>query len=297
MNVSREIYLGSNPSDISDPADGAGTELPAFRLYQTYHVGKDKAHRICQKLYERVFQQVNNGSLGSAKPRLIKYIERFFVPISNYDEVYEHTESRKYIVITLDTSQDIRTTIFMRFLNYGDYLYLGVDAYLLGKVRWRVVIKKIFISAITLISFLLIKSLTYNQYILKQNGDLLDFTGVFWWFYIIFIIFFWWELVRRISQNFKIQQKNFSLMFALRQAFQGSLNLNSFNVDDVMAFLKSTLQTGVMAVRDVLNEEGLPVDTLDAFIQNINVNNNFDGSVGTVVGNVQGNMNINPGQK
>ncbi len=289
MNISKEIHLGSNPSEIADPTDGAGTELPAFRLYQTYQVGKDKANRISQKLYERVFQQVNAGSLASAKPRFVKYVDNFSNNIKAYGE------ERKYIVITLDTFRNTRATIFMRFLSYGDYLYLGVDAYVLGKVKWRLVIRKFLISAILFILLGLIKSITYNQYI-RDHDNLPDFTGVFWWFYIIFILFFWWELIKRISQNLKIQINQGSLMFALRQAFQGSLNLGSFNVDDVMAFLKSTLHTGVMAVRDVLKEEGLPVETLDAFIQNINVNNNFDGSVGTVVGNVQGNMNVNPGQ-
>ncbi|MGB3692476.1 MAG: hypothetical protein WA999_07120, partial [Spirulinaceae cyanobacterium] len=91
MNISKEIHLGSNPSEIADPTDGAGTELPAFRLYQTYQVGKDKANRISQKLYERVFQQVNAGSLASAKPRFVKYVDNFSNNIKAYGE------ERKYI--------------------------------------------------------------------------------------------------------------------------------------------------------------------------------------------------------
>ena len=93
------------------------------------------------------------------------------------------------------------------------------------------------------------------------------------------------DLIKRLLQN----SGNFK--YCLRQAFRGSLNVQSFNWDDVIAFFKSPLQTSVDTVSVVLKEEGIKTEALEAFVQNINVNNNFEGSVGTVVGNVEGNVN------
>lgn len=55
LNISKVVRLGSKAFDLLEPTDGAGVELPLFRLYQTYQVGIDKADRICEKLYKKVF--------------------------------------------------------------------------------------------------------------------------------------------------------------------------------------------------------------------------------------------------
>ena len=72
------------------------------------------------------------------------------------------------------------------------------------------------------------------------------------------------------------------------------VNFGTFDIDDSMMFLKPTLHTAIWAIRDILNEEELPIQTLDEFMQNININQTFTGSVGSVAAKVHGNVtNIN----
>ena len=150
----KEIRLGSKVSDLADPTDGAGIELRSFRLYQTYYVGQEKADRICEKLYQRVYKQINDGSLGEAKPLLIRYTEELN---EKPGEKRSWLDRRDYIVVTRNTPRDTKATVFMRFRTYGEYLYLGIDAYILGKVRWGAVLRKIFISLTLLIAFFLLQ--------------------------------------------------------------------------------------------------------------------------------------------
>lgn len=262
---------------LTDPSDGAGTELQEFRLYQTYQVERSRVHPICQKLYKRVFEQITTGSLGDAKPRLIKYVQQF-----DGSSGRTITDQRTYIVVTRDTLRNTRATAFMRFHAYGEHLYLGIDAYALGGVKWGALIRKCFTTIALFVVFTLLLGFVYSS-----SGAVYD-PNVFVWLifiFLAFIFFFWWETVRRIIQN------KGNILLSLRQAFRSFSDFGTFNVDDVLMFLKPTLHTAVLAVRDVLKEEGLPVETLDAFAQNINVNQTFTGAVGAVVGNVEGNVN------
>jgi hypothetical protein len=84
------------------------------------------------------------------------------------------------------------------------------------------------------------------------------------------------------------------LRTSLRLEFNKSLDLGSFNLDDVVMFVKSTLHATVTSIRETFEKEGLPVESLDAFVQSINVNNinqNFTGSVGGVT--ATGSVNLN----
>ncbi|MEH2049724.1 hypothetical protein, partial [Nostoc sp.] len=104
--------------------------------------------------------------------------------------------------------------------------------------------------------------------------------------YLCLIAFAWAGLIQRILEVGDIKT-------ALRLEFNKALDLGSFNLDDVAMFIKSTLHTTVTSIRDVLKQEGLPVETLDAFVQNIN-NQTFTGSVGGVTGTGVIYNNVNP---
>lgn len=283
--VSKVVPIGKI-FQLTDPSDGAGTELREFRLYQTYQVDRSRVDEICQKLYKRVFEKVNTGSLGDAKPRLIKYVQDFSDPSGR-----TNADERTYIVVTRDTLRNTRATAFMRFHSYGEHLYLGIDAYALGGVRWGAVIRKCFVTIVSFILFNLfqgfVQSLTSSAYSrnYSSSGTSSDPSGFFWLLFLVFILFFWWEAFRRIIQN------KGEILFSLRQAFRSFSDFGTFNIDDVLMFLKPTLHTAVLAVRDVLKEEGLPVKSLDDFAQNINVNQTFTGSVGGV--SATGSVNVN----
>jgi E3 ubiquitin-protein ligase DOA10 len=89
-----------------------------------------------------------------------------------------------------------------------------------------------------------------------------------WFVYVCIIGLVWWRLIEKIIEGCHVKT-------ALRLEFNKSLDLGSFNLDDVLIFIKSNLYTMVTLVEDVFKEAGLPVDSLDAYrrsINNININ-------------------------
>lgn len=249
--MTQEIQL--EEFGLNAPTDGAGIELPSFSLYQTYYVDRSKLQQVCQKLYDRVFTEVKKGSLGNAKARLLTYSK--------------NNDKRTYIVVTRDTIYQTRTTIFIRFLSYGDNLYIGLDTYVIGKLNWVALILTILWKFLVFIIILIANKgvepyvfnyLNWSEFIIKNIWDLfiyiIIFAGVF---------FPGIKLIKRI-----IYERNIGL--ALRQEFPGIIGLGPFDTDDIMMFAKSTLHTAVISVRHVFKEEGLPVESLDLFAENIN---------------------------
>lgn len=246
------INLGLPWFKISSPSDGVGIWLRSFDLHQTYSVERNKVGMIREKLYERVYQSVSNGSLNNAKVRLLKYRKT--------DLLQE--DVRKYLLVTRDTIHGNRTTIFMRFLEYGDNLFVGIDVFSLGRISWaRFSARLLFTFVLFFLSWLIIP--------------------------LFLIIILWWKIVWRMNY-----EKKFWL--ALRQEHPGKIGIGPFDDDDIIMFSKSTLHLAVRAIRDVFSEENLPIDSLDRFIQNINnttIVNKIDNRGGNIGQNIVGANN------
>ncbi|MBH8572423.1 hypothetical protein I8752_05115 [Nostocaceae cyanobacterium CENA369] len=261
-------------SSFKDPANSAGLYIASSSLYQTYRVDRNRVKQICERLYQHLIEKVSNQNLGDARFRIVTYREDStgFSQVSAKE--YDNQE-RTYILITRDTLRSTRATILVRFLTYGENLYVGVGTYVLGKLNLCAFIRKIILTLI--IPWFAIAPLSFFPGI-NQLLFLL---------YLCLIAFSWAGLVQRIIEVGDIKT-------ALRLEFNKALDLGSFNLDDVVMFLKSTLHTTVTSIRDVLKQEGLPVETLDAFVQNINnnINQNFTGPVGGVTGT--GVVKVNP---
>jgi hypothetical protein len=221
--------------NLNQPSDGSGIELSYYCLYQTYRIERAQVERICNKLYEAVFTEIDKGRLADARVRLTGYRENI------------RNEQRTYIVVTRETICKTRTTIYMRFLSYGDNLYVGIDTYVLGKVNWGALLFRIIFSSLFVVIPILLPLL----------------------------FFLWQKLVRRI----RIEE---NIILALRQEFPGSLRNGPFDLDDVLMFVKSTLHTAVDSVRQVFEEEGIPLESLDEFARNINNNINISTQGGTL---------------
>lgn len=272
MFSTSKVSLGRFPK-LTDPSDGAGIELPGFKLYHSYRVGKDRVNSLCNKLYEHVFSQITAGSLGEARARLIKYVD------SDGEQTRiegDYRYERTYIVISRDTPRSTRATAFIRFHSFGDHLYLGLDSYALGGVRWSTVIKRIFV---TIVLYILCNRLVNTVRSATAFGAFgssgqSDPSFFLWLIFFAFLTYFWWELIRRLLQN------EGKPIFSLRQAFVKPADSGTFNSDDVVMFLKPTLHTAVLAVREVLADENLPVETLDDFAKNINNINNISIETG-----------------
>jgi hypothetical protein len=249
-------------SSFKDPANSSGLYISSFSLYQTYRVGRNQVKHICEGLYQHLIEQISKRNLGDARFRVVTYRE----DSTGFSQNEYDNQERTYILITRDTLRSTRATILVRFLTYGDNLYVGVDTYVLGKLNLVSFILKIFLTVI--IPWFAIAPLSF-------------FPGInilLWLLYLCLIAFTWRGLIQRVLQVG-------DLGTALRLEFNKALDLGSFNLDDVVMFVKSTLHTTVTSIRDTFEKEGLPVESLDAFVQSINVNNisqNFTGSVGGV---------------
>jgi hypothetical protein len=246
------VDLGWKRFKISSPEDGVGLRLNQFNLHQTYSVESSKIDVVCDKLYERVYQAVNGGVLGDAKARFLRFRKK---NISSED-------SRTYILVVRETIHGNRTTAFIRFFGYGDNLYLGFDVYTLGDLEWwglRGMLARVILTAILLIGFFTI-------------------------FPLFIIVIIWWKLLWRT-----FYEGNLGLAF--RQEFPGAIGGGPFDYDDVIMFAKSAAHLSVTKIRDVFEEEGLPVDSLDSFIQNIN-NVSIGGSINASGSVVIGNKNF-----
>jgi hypothetical protein len=245
------INLGLRWFKISSPSDGVGIWLHPFDLYQTYSVDRNHLGQICEKLYQRVYQAVSDGSLDNAKVRFVIYKKLNFL----------QEDTRKYLLVTRDTIHGSRTTILVRFLGYGDNLYVGIDVFSLGRINWLTFLLRILLTSV-LFSFLM--------FIIPA----------------FLIALLWWKIFWRMSY-----EKRFWL--ALRQEHPGKIGIGPFDDDDVIMFSKSTLHLAVRAIRDVFSEEDLPIESLDRFIQNINnttIVNKIDNRGGTMG---QNTINVN----
>lgn len=230
------IHLGWKWFKIASPADGAGIRLPAFDLNQTYAVKRERLHDLCKHLYQQVYESVSNGKLHDSKVRLLKYTK---------DSLLQ-SDTRTYLVITRDTIHGNRTTVFMRFHEFGDNLYVGLDVYSLGGVRWL-------------------------PFLLRVGTTLSLLPSIPFLIPIVPIAILWWKIIWRVNYEKK-------LWLAIRQEHPGKIGFGPFDSDDVIMFSKCTVHLAVTTVRDVFKEFDLPVDSLDEFIVGIN-NITIDNSI------------------
>lgn len=242
------VNLGFKWFRINSPEDGVGLWLSSFSLAQTYLIDQVNTQRICQKLYSCVINRIEEGSLGDAKNRMLIYRQNTF----------EYDDKRAYIRITRDTVRGIRTTIFVRFLNYGNNIYVGLNTYVLGSLNWFSLFTKAFLTFVLLAPIslnTLLSSLFYFHIYKNPFMTTIAF---------LIIILMWWKLAWR-----SFYEK--SIVLALRQEFPGKRigSSGSFDADDIVLFSKSTLHLIVDSIREIFKEEDLPLDSLDDFIENI----------------------------
>lgn len=278
--------------DKEDPTEGIGSLILPFSFYHVYDdISNEEISRVCDELYTNVAAKLREGSLGND----IKY------QIVNFQDAKQRSgeKPRKYIVITRETNRKTRITIHARFLPYGKKLYVGVDSYVLGsldiwQVVWRLLVTLLPLACIVpsigmnmlSIPFAGIMGNSYtNDFASAISGSLSSILGsvcccLLPWM-IVTIPIFWIKVYRNY------QQEN-DISLAVRQSYNRIISGQSFNTDDVLMTLKSVLPLILYSIRDVFEENDIPVRTLDAFVETIKTVNNIQ--------NVYGSYNAVAGQ-
>ncbi len=251
-SIDRDRYVRNNSKSgsgvieigyagLSSPTDGAGVNLPGFSMSTTMKVDRSKVAEICEQLYEHVNHEINDGTLGNAQSRIVTYV------LDRARE--EERESRRYILATHNTKNDVRTTIFIRFLGSGDNLFVGIDVYILGQLDSQLYGSRQWST------FLLILISPFTLFLTLIPASSM-----------------WDKLRKRVQYEGDIK-------LARRQEFPGKAQFDAFDEDDVLIFIKTTLHAASDSIAKIFTASKLPIDSLDAFMKQV------DSGSATVVNN------------
>lgn len=285
--LARQINLGNRIIKMDSPNDGAGFELKSYRLLKTYSTNREKVKRVCLKLNNYVIEKIRDGCVSDSKVMAFIYVKKT-------------VDGRSYIRVTRETIHGVRVTAFIRFSGYGDNLYVGMNAYSLGDFDWKRFLIKLSISLVLSLLFILppLGYSFYNTFVgLTSSPELLvdlDFISYLLssafsnlMVAIIPILVFalmWWKMAWRFND-----EKRFLL--ALKQEFPKPYIGDLFDIDDITMFVQSTTRVAAQAIYDVFEEEGLPLEELGEYIQQINYITNVDTQGGDIVQSSVGTAN------
>lgn len=267
-----------NPWDIKDPVEFAGFHLLDFSRAHIYEVVEQPAPAICDELYSQVLNKLAQGAIGEVESQVIDY----------WDSKHRKREAvRKYIVIKSNTIRGTNLTIFLRFLPVGKQIYLGIDSYALGKLTWRswlaVLIRFIFSSVVFFFGLTNLSWSISTVFLIESEQSVLIMSLA--WLLSIFVLAYspWHHVLRAFWQHWRP-------FLALRQNLFLSFNTHSFNEDDLLIFFKGVLPLVLFSVKEVFNENDIPIQSLDQFAQEINqaVHFHSEGGPLSIVGSIIG---------
>ena len=252
-----ERVITLSRSGISSPTDGIGINLADYSLNTTMQISRTETTRICGELYTHVIKKINGGSLGNARGRIITYKVN----------LYSGEDLRDYIIANHTTLDKTRTTILIRFLESGDNLYLGLDAYVLGQLNQLKFFGYIFMTIIV------------PLFVSNTLANILNMSSmVIFPFWVLITLFMW----RKVITRYRYEG---DLGVALRQEFPGKIKSSEFGSDDIIIFIKTTLYAAVSSIREVLQDKELPIESLDTFLEKVtggstvNITNSGSGTV------------------
>jgi hypothetical protein len=102
-----------------------------------------------------------------------------------------------------------------------------------------------------------------DTYVLGGLAEIKFFLAILVILLFLVPVFIWIKALSRIRHEG-------DFWIAMRQTFPGKMVSGPFDFDDIVRFSKSALHSSAIAIREVMVDEGLPIDNLDSFVQNIN---------------------------
>ncbi len=265
-------YVNRHPFDREHPEDFRGFWLKDFNVsknqeFDLKHL--EKLNDVRLNLYkdlDRVLKEftVNDTYLENKLHfRNLKYID---ARLKNQDR------DRLYIEIVFNTVRNTKITTLCRFFVHGNNLYIGIDSYILGRLKKRKLIIQFFIL------WLLGPLLPYLFGLFIIPGLLAS----------LYLYIIWVGFIRALLQGE-------SFMYALRVNFPKDISVNSFDLDDSSMYLKSLLPLVLEALKRTLKEHNMLEKEMNEYLeeiskkiigQTINVNTGGGGIVGSILGSV-----------
>lgn len=228
--------------DYPDPLKDIGVNLDEeFGLATSYLVEPEYHGMVLSDLYSSVLENIEQNPIPNTKREICDFQDMgTVIPEA----------PRRYIIITTETPRQIKLSVYITFISYGNTIYLSVSSFILGALSWRkFLLKLLFVFwPILLVTFI------FHSFLLLIPALILSL--IFGWGYGLNII--------RASRNKE------PLSDILRKLHPKTIKNGSFTTDDALMFFKNVVPGTIRSIKKVLEKRGLPVEVLDAAISNIN---------------------------
>ncbi|MBE9033208.1 hypothetical protein IQ266_26075 [filamentous cyanobacterium LEGE 11480] len=270
---SRSQRINRGFFDKAHPAELIGKRLLGWSIRQSYNLGvfgisNEAILGIREEIYFAIINRLaSNKSLDN-------HTSRFQYQICCYEDIKLASvdRDRTYLKIEIETVRGTLLTILLRIHKHGEHLYIVVDSYSLGKIKpWLALIH----------TFILLNLFT-PPFIGTMGGLIALVTGdPNGWLIVmglaipilIFVVYFWifWiDIVKALFQGENI-------VGALRQKFNKPVTDNSFDVDDVLIFLKIIWPLTTDVVERSFKNHGIESQGITDYLQEIARNSKNQG--------------------
>lgn len=223
-----------------DPAELLGTRLDGFALNFVQPLPESLAS-CSEQLRADTYQQLHQNLTQAPGARLNS------LNVDYSDEKVRHEEPRRYIRVQMRTLRDTQVTTLFRCYAAGPYLYMATDSYRLGRLGISSLVFRILITLVLFLWALPTALFTFG-------GSLVLFALFLWWA---------WGTVLRGAMSGRIDD-------ALRTAFPRAVKDSSFDVDDILIYLKTLLPSITAAFRESCAQHGVDMTTVDEAILDLN---------------------------
>lgn len=297
------ITFNNKLRNVSSPEKSFGFVLDDLSLNQIYRVGLEKNHKICNKLYEKINSINIDESLGSSINNKVIIFRKSGL---------KFLESRTYIHVNYVAAHGNIISALVRFIPRGEILYVGLNGYILPNgISWIKLFVRVFFTAIfseVILKLILLLSLFSlgNQidqlFVGNQTNTLIGWildifaealgasiwdSSIDMWMRLLSVAISSILLWKTLLTRFWIWDKRIGL--ALRLEFYKELTNDQFDYDDIVMFSKSMMYTVSQAIREVFSSEGVSVESLDKYVENINnININTGGGLLQIIGSAIG---------
>lgn len=253
--VERIQYINRFLLDKKHPEENLGIWFPylsASTMFPTLIENESIIDDLIESLYNNLYLKLENTL---KKDELNVKLEAILFK----DQQVSFDKKRLYFIIKNRTVRKTEITTLCRFYKSGNRIYIALDSYGLGQIKWFPFLRNIFIFIVT---FLLT----------------MPFLGI----PAIFLgLLMWKNIIKGLKQGETFER-------AIRQTYPKRIDHNSFDDDDVTMYLKSLLPLILDCVEETFGEYGIDIrEVVQQIVQNIQINNNVTGNNNTV-GNLSG---------
>lgn len=275
LNINRGFFDKAHPSEL------LGKSLNQWRIRLNYDLKSEveglessTIQQVRADIYTEIIQRLQAGQLDD--PHASKFTYRLI----EYSDVKHRNQDREriYLRIERETLRGTLTTVLFRVYKHGDYLYISADSYAIGALKfWSAAFHSllliIFFFALGLpavASFFAMLASLSDPYT-ASLGLMGFFSGLGLGFlYWLYISTFWINVIKALFQSE-------GFLPSLRQGFYQDVTSNSFDVDDVLMFLKVLWPLIIGAIQAALAKNGIHLKTERDYLQEIAENSANQG--------------------